>query len=71
MSRNSEVLLLQIFQKKCTGCEKCVEKCPRKVLGVTYTQDGSYATIEYRDRCVGCARCFWVCPSDAIELITA
>lgn len=69
--RSREVISLQIFERKCTGCENCVEKCRRKVIGMTYKDGHSYATVEYPERCAGCRKCEFVCPSDAIELITA
>ncbi|MDR2948845.1 MAG: 4Fe-4S binding protein [Prevotella sp.] len=52
------------------GCERCVDRCHHKVLGMVYKDNRSYATVEYRDRCKGCGGCTWECPTDAIELIT-
>lgn len=70
-TRRKEILSLSIFQKKCIGCNKCVDICRFKVLGMTYKENKSYATVEYPDRCIGCRRCTWACPSDAIEIIVA
>ena len=64
-----QVASLHIFEKKCTGCEKCVSHCRPRVLGMIYKEDRSYATVEFLQRCVGCGKCTWVCPVDAIELI--
>jgi ferredoxin len=69
--KKPKVITLQIFESKCIGCERCVEQCRRKVLGMAYKDDRSYATVEYPDRCTGCGNCSWKCPTDAIELITA
>ncbi|MDR0824027.1 MAG: 4Fe-4S binding protein [Prevotella sp.] len=68
--KKTEIITLQIFERKCIGCEKCVERCRRKVLGMVYKDDHSYATVEYPDRCTGCGACSKKCPTDAIELIT-
>lgn len=68
--RQVEVISLQIFERKCIGCERCVDRCHHKVLGMVYKDNRSYATVEYRDRCKGCGGCTWECPADAIELIT-
>jgi len=69
--RKKEVVSLQIFEKKCIACERCIERCRHKVLGMVYKDNSSYATIEYRNRCVGCGKCEYICPMDAIELITS
>lgn len=69
--KHREVLSLHIFQKKCTGCEKCVDTCRYRALGMVYKENKSYATVEYPDRCMGCRRCEWVCPADAVEIVIA
>lgn len=70
-TKRREVLSLHIFQKKCIGCEKCVDACRHDVLGMVYIENKTYATVEYPDRCVGCRRCEWACPADAVEIIVA
>lgn len=68
--KRAEVVSLQVFERKCIGCERCVDRCRYRVFGMIYKEYRSYATVEYRDRCVGCGRCTWTCPTDAVELIT-
>lgn len=65
-----EVLSLQIFERKCIGCEKCVDRCRNNVLGMMYNDKYSHATVEFRERCTGCGICSFICPLGAIELIT-
>ena len=67
--KKREVLSLQIFERKCIGCESCVDICRHKALGMIYTLEKSYASVEFIGRCVGCGRCMRECPVDAIELI--
>ncbi|MDU1892469.1 MAG: 4Fe-4S dicluster-binding protein [Dysgonomonas sp.] len=66
-----KIISLQIFERKCIGCERCVDRCERNVLGMIYGEKYSYATVEFPERCTGCALCSFICPLEAIELITA
>ncbi len=61
-------LSIYVLQKKCIGCESCIDVCPHKVFGMIYKDNDSYATVEYPDKCSGCGRCVKYCPVDAIEL---
>jgi len=65
---------------KCTGCFKCVEFCPRKVIvPVTYDQDiiiacnnherGAYTRFACDVGCVGCHLCEKNCEQGAIHVI--
>lgn len=66
-TRKREISLF-IFQNRCIGCERCVEKCRHKVFGMLYTEDKSYATVEHPERCTGCGKCQQRCPTYAIEI---
>lgn len=70
-TKRREVVSLQIFERKCIACERCIERCRHKALGMVYKENLSYAVVEHKNRCVGCGGCEYVCPTDAIELITA
>ena len=48
----------------CTGCGKCVEKCPQEII--TVREDGKI-TID-QEHCLGCGCCKSVCENDALEL---
>jgi nitroreductase/NAD-dependent dihydropyrimidine dehydrogenase PreA subunit len=51
-----------INQVKCTGCGKCVDVCPKKVLYL----DKKKAKAKGND-CMLCSHCFAVCGSDAVS----
>ncbi|KAA6321324.1 Electron transport complex subunit RsxB [termite gut metagenome] len=69
--KKKEVVLLQIAEEKCIGCESCIRRCRRKVLGMKYTDDyKAYAEVRYPADCIGCGKCLSVCSWGAIELIT-
>lgn len=53
-----------IDHDKCTGCGKCVEKCPQETI--TIDDDGK--TIINQEHCIGCGYCKSVCPHGAIQL---
>ena len=49
---------------RCVACWKCVDKCPKQVIGKT----GCFlwhrhVTLKDADACVGCGRCVKVCPN--------
>lgn len=54
---------IQISEKKCDGCGKCVERCPRKVLRL----DKKKAAVEKLAACVLCESCEEACPNAAIK----
>lgn len=65
--RKKEISIF-ISQKKCIGCEHCVNVCGKKVLGMVYKDEEAYATVEYIERCTACRVCEMLCPADAIEI---
>ncbi|KAA6336254.1 hypothetical protein EZS27_015570 [termite gut metagenome] len=68
--KKKEVVCLQIAEERCIGCENCIRRCRRKVLGMRYTDDNkAYAEVWYPLDCIGCGKCLSVCSSRAIELI--
>lgn len=60
--------ILQIFERKCIGCELCIDLCPNNVIGMTYYDDREYASVVHPERCIGCGYCSAVCDFDAVEL---
>ena len=60
----SDVVTLEFFQEKCTGCGKCVEVCPH---GVFLIRDKK-VFIADRDRCMECGACANNCEFSAIRV---
>lgn len=71
VKKKRTVKSLDIIKNKCIGCESCVERCRHQVLGMTYREGRSFATVEAIDRCRGCGKCHDICPAKAIVLLTA
>lgn len=47
----------------CIACWRCVDSCPRQVLGKVSFLWHRHAKIVAPDRCVGCGKCAEVCPA--------
>lgn len=58
------VVTLEYFPEKCTGCGRCTEVCPRGV----FVLHGKKAHIMDRDLCIECGACKSNCEYDAIEV---
>jgi NAD-dependent dihydropyrimidine dehydrogenase PreA subunit len=55
---------LRYDAKKCSGCGRCVEVCPRAVFAL----NGPKARIVDRDLCMECGACMNNCPRGALEV---
>jgi DNA-directed RNA polymerase subunit D len=55
--------IVEITEKKCDGCAKCIEKCPRKVLKL----DKKKAVVDNLKACILCDSCQEACPTGAIK----
>jgi len=58
------VATLQLNEKRCIGCEMCVNVCPHAVFQV----EGKKARIASRDDCMECGACAKNCPTMAISV---
>ena len=58
------VATLKLNPDKCTGCKKCIEVCPHKVLGFN---NGKAEIIDI-DGCMECGACAKNCPFSALEV---
>lgn len=54
---------------KCIGCFKCVEVCPKNVIGKINFLGHKHALILRTNDCIGCYKCVGVCESGAITKI--
>lgn len=56
-SRDRLVPVVEIDEKKCVNCQKCISVCP-----VKYCNDGSGEVIKLNyDMCIGCGACILAC----------
>ncbi|MDP4094185.1 MAG: mercury methylation ferredoxin HgcB [Bacillota bacterium] len=58
------VATLKLDADKCTGCSKCTEVCPHRVLSCS---NGKAQIIDL-DSCMECGACSSNCPANAIEV---
>lgn len=79
---NSETLLPEIDEEKCTSCEACVKACPKLLIEIRKKGPKSrriYVSCMNKDKgavarkscevaCIGCSKCFKVCPFEAITM---
>lgn len=56
--------VVEINQKKCTLCKKCVEACPKKILDIKNNK----LIIADIERCTICKSCVEVCEPEAITV---
>ncbi len=62
---------IDIDEKICSGCDICIEFCPKKVLARSKKRSlgGVYpARVENLAACTGCRLCELYCPSFAISV---
>lgn len=64
MKYMANVVTLEFFPERCTGCGRCLEVCPREV----FAENGKTVRILDRDRCIECGACMMNCSHDAIQV---
>ena len=60
----TNVVTLEYFPDKCTGCRRCIEVCPRQVIEMRDKK----AFILDRDRCIECGACANNCEYQALQV---
>ncbi|MDI6745307.1 MAG: mercury methylation ferredoxin HgcB [Thermodesulfovibrionales bacterium] len=60
----TDVVTLEFFQDKCTGCSKCADVCPHGV----FLMQGKEAVVADRDSCMECGACANNCEFGAIKV---
>ncbi len=76
----SEERLPIVDKIKCRACNKCVQKCPKKLFTLLPTAQPVYVACRSHDigkdtravcpvGCIACKKCEQVCPADAIHVI--
>lgn len=58
------VATIEADPARCTGCGKCLEVCPRKVLELR----SGKITVRGRDACIECGACARNCPVNALKV---
>ena len=64
MKYMANVVSLELFPERCTGCGRCLEVCPREV----FAKNGSTVGIADRDRCIECGACVMNCSFGALRV---
>lgn len=57
-------LLPRIDPLRCTGCGRCVDRCPTQAL----SQINNKASLSAPEKCIFCDVCEDICPEQAIAL---
>lgn len=57
--------IIQLFEDKCVGCNKCITKCPVEQANVSYLKNGKNIIHINSDKCILCGTCIDVCDYDA------
>lgn len=61
--------IIQIDEKKCTGCGLCITVCPEQALQIVETPEGPKARLVKEFYCDGLGACLGSCPENAIKII--
>ncbi len=48
----------------CIACWRCVEACPKQVIGKVRLLWHKHAVLKQRDNCIGCGKCVRICPEN-------
>ena len=50
---------------QCIDCKKCMESCPKEVIGSVKFLFHKHVNIKQPDLCIGCMKCVRVCQQKA------
>jgi ferredoxin len=64
--KHTRTPFVQIDTKKCQACWKCIQSCPKEVIGKVDLLWHKHARINNEDQCKGCLKCVKVCDSGAL-----
>lgn len=62
---------VKISEKRCKGCERCVDACPQSIVKMSSKLNAKgfyFAELAEPRRCIGCRLCAISCPDFAIEV---
>ena len=49
---------------RCVACWKCIEKCPKQVIGKVQFLWHRHVVFKKSDDCIGCKQCIKLCPNE-------
>src|SRR5262245_23514451 len=58
------ILVHDINDDRCTGCDACVAVCPTNVLDLVANKS---RVLRFED-CIQCEACMWACPTEALVM---
>jgi thioredoxin reductase/ferredoxin len=58
------ILIHNINDDRCTGCDACVAVCPTNVLDLVNNKS---RVLRFQD-CIQCEACMWACPTEALVM---
>src|SRR5262245_15558850 len=58
------ILVHDINDDRCTGCDACVAVCPTNVLDLVNNKS---RVLHFQD-CIQCEACMWACPTEALVM---
>lgn len=64
MGKSTDHILINT--KICDACGKCIEACPKGVLGKVNIIFHKHAHVDESEQCIGCLKCVKACPQKAI-----
>ena len=56
-----------INPKKCEACWKCIDSCPKQVIGKVGFLWHKHIVIKNAENCTGCKKCIQTCPFDVFS----
>lgn len=65
------MIVLNIDNDKCKGCEICINVCPKKLLTMSDEVNSSglhFVEILNAEDCVGCKNCAIICPDSVFSI---
>ena len=57
--------IIETFNEKCTGCNKCIRSCPIEGANLSIMENGRNIVEINSERCIVCGKCIEVCDHNA------
>lgn len=58
----TQTQFIKIDPHRCKACWKCVDECPKKVIGKIKFLMHRHIKLVDREACIGCGKCIKACP---------